>query len=455
MPRRRHARSVGHHHEETTPPVVSPEVEDTFNRTNAATLGTSSSGDAWTEWTSGYQIVSNRARPDAETAAAAFTPELTSSDQYAEATVGSFTAGISSFIGPIVRAPATIAAVNSSTGAFYFLTVSGTGMESWTLRRKDALVSSSTPLAVATRPIAAGDVLRVEAQGDVLRGYHNGTLVLSYTGAVLTDQKRTGLYIDEGTGAIVEWESFAAGLVEGAVVNPEPEPEPPPPAGGDVLWQATPEAGGLGGWTYLHSAVSVGITSAASGAPVRNGTHSFYSEVRDGVTIFGTERSEWANGPGESTNYRYAPGDETYTAVSVYPASDFPTFSHWSLVTQWKGPYEGTPPQQISLISDQWAIVGSGQVSPRPRLVFGTIQRGAWNDFIVHHRWSSDPTVGFVEVWFNGVLALPKTFLKTCDTTTPLFLDVGMYRDSGPTTGTARMWIDAIKIGLTKAAVAP
>jgi hypothetical protein len=243
--------------------------------------------------------------------------------------------------------------------------------------------------------------------------------------------------------------AFDAAGNTSAASNPVSVTVPPPPPG-QLLFEATPEAGGLGGWCYSHSAVPVGIEAAADGAPARDGTHSFYTEVQDGVLIYSTERSEWSNGPNACSNYWFAAGDETWTAVSVFPAADFPTFSHWSLVTQWKEPDGGTPPQQISLQNDTWAMVGSDTISPRPKFTFGTIQRGQWNDFIVHHKWSSDPTVGFVEVYFQGQLALPKTFTRTIDNNNPLFLSAGQYRDKTPTTGTGRMWLDAIKVGTTR-----
>ena len=136
-------------------------------------------------------------------------------------------------------------------------------------------------------------------------------------------------------------------------------------------------------------------------------------------------------------------------------APDFPSYTHWSLVAQFKKPFGGTPPQQINLQNDRWNIVGAASISPRPKWSLGGVQRGRWTDFLLHHKWSPNAGVGFVEVYVNGVLALPKTFTKTMDDANPLFLSVGYYRDTSPTTGPATLYIDAVRVGTTRDAVSP
>ena len=43
----------------------------------------------------------------------------------------------------------------------------------------------------------------------------------------------------------------------------------------------------------------------------------------------------------------------------------------------------------------------------------GTFAFGVWHDFILHVKWSLDSTVGFVELYYDGAIVLPKTFVKT------------------------------------------
>jgi hypothetical protein len=225
--------------------------------------------------------------------------------------------------------------------------------------------------------------------------------------------------------------------------TPSVSPTPTTPAG-TVLFQADAETGDATQWCFGHSAVPVGVASDQ----VRSGAYSYRSEIRDGQLIYDTERSEYSNGPKACSKHSFAPGDETWTAISYYLPPSFPYYSRWSLVAQWKEPYGGTPPQQINLQEDKWHIVGSNTLSPRPRWELAPIRRGQWEDFVVHHKWSTDPKVGFVEVYLNGKLVLPKTYTRTINNEVPLFLSVGHYRDLR-NEGTAVLYIDDVKVGTT------
>jgi len=243
-----------------------------------------------------------------------------------------------------------------------------------------------------------------------------------------------------------------------ATATTAPPAAPAPTASsapGSLSFLGDAETGNTSQWCDAHSAV--GLTTVTS--PVRDGRYAYRTEVRDGAQVYGTERSELANGPSLCGKDTYTVGEENFTALSVRPAADFPKYSHWSLVAQFKGPHTGTPPLQISLINDTWAVLGSGRVSPRPRWTVGALERGAWNDFVIHAKWSPDPKVGWFAVYYQGQLVVPKTSTATMylddGVPTPLFLSVGQYRDTAPTSGTAVLHVDAVKVGSTLAAVTP
>lgn len=227
---------------------------------------------------------------------------------------------------------------------------------------------------------------------------------------------------------------------------PASTPKPTAASGLQTVFVANGETGDASQWCYVHSAVGVGVVTS----PVRAGGYAYRSEVRDGAEIFDTERSEFSNGPGACNKYLYTAGSETWTSFSIFPAADYPTYDHWSLVAQWHEPWGGTPPQQINLENDRWAIVGANSVSPRPRYTFGTLQRGRWQDFVVHQKWSTDPSVGFVEVFLNGQLVLPKTPMRTLENNNPVFLSVGQYRDTDPDSGTGVLFIDEVVVQLVR-----
>lgn len=279
----------------------------------------------------------------------------------------------------------------------------------------------------------------------------------------LPAQDRTALIAERQALALVRTQEAALvaerdrriRVIDSLLAIPAPAPAPAPVPAAPLLFLADAETGDAKQWCHVHSAVPVGVVTS----PVRDGRYAFKAEVRDGALIYSSERSEYANGPTLCGKHTYKAGDENWTAISIYPAADFPKYTHWSLVAQFKGPHTGTPPLQISLRNDEWGIYGSGRVNPRPYWKVGVMQRGAWNDFVLHVKWSPDPAVGWFEVYYQGQLVIPKTSTATMyldsGVATPLFLSVGHYRDSGPTTGTAILYVDAVKVGLSLADVTP
>lgn len=206
-----------------------------------------------------------------------------------------------------------------------------------------------------------------------------------------------------------------------------------------LLFDANPESGEQA-WCYKHSAVPIGIESAP------DGVLSFRAEVQDDQLIYGTERSEWSNGPNSCDKYRAVEGDETWTRSSIYLDENFPAYSSWSLIQQWKVPFEGTPPSQIALQNEDFAIRGVGSESPRKYLSIGPIARNQRINFDVGHYWHSDPSEGWVEVWRDGVQVLPRTTLKTLEESDDeVFLSIGHYRSSS-NSGTAILWAGSTQI---------
>ena len=55
--------------------------------------------------------------------------------------------------------------------------------------------------------------------------------------------------------------------------------------------------------------------------------------------------------------------------------------------------------------------------------------RNTWDDFVFHVKWATDST-GFVEVWLNGQLVVPKTYLPTIYSGQNVYLKQGFYRPS-------------------------
>jgi hypothetical protein len=83
-----------------------------------------------------------------------------------------------------------------------------------------------------------------------------------------------------------------------------------------------------------------------------------------------------------------------------------------------------------------------------------------WYSFVFHVKWSSNPRIGFVEVWMNGKLVLPKlhhaTLYRDWNTTTDygVYLRQGILRTYSPRNG-SYLYIDGTRVGHSYAAVAP
>ena len=70
----------------------------------------------------------------------------------------------------------------------------------------------------------------------------------------------------------------------------------------------------------------------------------------------------------------------------------------------------------------------------------GTVTFGQWYDFIVHVKYSADPAVGFLEIFMNGKLVVPKTHTATLYTGQGVYLKQGY--DAGSATGTTTVYND-------------
>lgn len=221
-------------------------------------------------------------------------------------------------------------------------------------------------------------------------------------------------------------------------------------ARGGVLASATAETGDASAWCYIQSGVRDGVGVSTDVARV--GEFSYRAEVRDGTLIYNSERSEFSNGPGDCEGHKYSEGDETWTAFSWYPAQ-LPRYESWSNLAQFKEPHGGPPPVSVTL-ADGDVIFRARYNTGVKRWNLGPIERGQWNDFVIHMKSSSDPNVGFVEVYRQGELVVPRTAARTMEPgSKPLFLAVGHYRDKA-NTGTAVVYVDAVKVGTTKESVA-
>jgi hypothetical protein len=129
-----------------------------------------------------------------------------------------------------------------------------------------------------------------------------------------------------------------------------------------------------------------------------------------------------------------------YTFAFMVPVGfGFTTDTKWTDVTQWKGFTGGTPPVAIEIKRDALRLGGArtnaGLVPGDGNL--GKLVPGQWTSLTVGLKFSTDATVGWVNVFRDGVEVLPRTSIATMDTMTtatgvvqpdPTYLKQGIYR---------------------------
>lgn len=192
--------------------------------------------------------------------------------------------------------------------------------------------------------------------------------------------------------------------------------------------------------------LETGNTSQFSGGPNQARVTVVTTTPREGrycARCEVTNTDSWPNGL-RRVELGYTPpratyeGSERYYAFSLRQSDDLPLDPAISnAVAYW----EAYPIYQQSMAFN----VTGGNIRfdlrlPRPGAMSGStayagsFAAGRWHDFVLHVRWSADPTVGFVELWHNGALVVTRTSVTTMVTSTgdagttvyPAFFHIGL-----------------------------
>lgn len=181
----------------------------------------------------------------------------------------------------------------------------------------------------------------------------------------------------------------------------------------------------------------------------RQGSHAARFEIHDGdiPNFGGGERTEVA-GP----TWNVGGGVEHWYAWSTMFDQNFTdeTNKTYGVVDQWHDMSNSSPP--VGFYTDvgtgQWGLRVNRQSSPgnfidNAAIWKGSLAHGTWQDIKIHIKWSTSDSVGFVELWHNGVR---QTFVGRCAgqtrcmgrTLTPgggdaVYFKQGIYRGSAAT----------------------
>src|SRR5829696_1244719 len=162
-------------------------------------------------------------------------------------------------------------------------------------------------------------------------------------------------------------------------------------------------------------------------------------------------------------------GDVRWFGWSVYFASGFPTSDDsgsWNVFTQWhhNGPNcsvpldfsirdEGSATPRTLVLTSRTGVVSTTTCRLTGReFDLGPLLTGQWIRFEAQVGFSAEPSLGFVEVYINDRLALPRTQMATLYTCCRSYLKQGYYRKANAG-NTATLYLDGTTVGTTRADV--
>ncbi|PTL77680.1 carbohydrate-binding protein [Vitiosangium sp. GDMCC 1.1324] len=259
--------------------------------------------------------------------------------------------------------------------------------------------------------------LSVSSDGSAFTQVYSGqssmTLAAQTTAFPARDARYLRITVNGNT--LNDWASIAEARVCGS--------DPGSGTGASVVWRGDFETGNRSQWseTEMVNADRLQVVSS----PTRQGSYALKATVRQGDNPI--------NGSGnrnELLRMTHEPeGSEYYYKWSTEFASDFPSANTWQLFTQWHHEgLNGSPPVEFYVRGERIYLRVGGQDTGD---VWSTpLVRGQWLDFIFHVKWSSNARVGFVELYYNGQLVLPKKYVATMYPGALNYLKIGLYRDA-------------------------
>jgi hypothetical protein len=196
----------------------------------------------------------------------------------------------------------------------------------------------------------------------------------------------------------------------------------PPPTSSGIVWRGDFETGDISQWTRAQMVSADRLQIVAD--PVRQGRYAMKTTVRQGDDPIDSSgnRNELVRMTREPV------GSEYYYKFSTMFAPDYPSVATWQLFVQWHHDgSSGSPPVEFVVNGEELRLHMGG--NPGTTVWRTPLVRGAWQDFVFHVKWSPDPKVGFVELYHQGKLVLPKRYIATQYSGMLNYLKLGLYRN--------------------------
>jgi hypothetical protein len=180
--------------------------QDTFNRADSSTLGTSSdSSFTWEECDAGLSIVTNKLAGDTSEYAVARTDTNLSSDaMYSQAD----RSGPSS---TLYYGGTTIRHSPSDCATFYSNRAQINTVPNLITQLTKVVSGTATTLATQSEATAGADTVYIEGDGSTLKCKHNGSVVVTATDTAISGYKRAGVEVQAFSGLVAQLDNFEAG----------------------------------------------------------------------------------------------------------------------------------------------------------------------------------------------------------------------------------------------------
>ncbi|MFL5310639.1 MAG: polysaccharide lyase [Myxococcales bacterium] len=215
-----------------------------------------------------------------------------------------------------------------------------------------------------------------------------------------------------------------------------------------VVWHGDFETQDLSQWGSVD-----GLTSRLTvvTSPVRQGSYALRVLVRNGDFASNGNRNELVRAEGDTE------GTDRYYAWSTMFDAAYPIESKWQVFTQWHhSGCCGSPPLEFDVNGQTLALdrnppPGNG---PTVELWSTPLVRGVWHDFVIHVIWSSNPDLGFIELWYHGKKVIDGKAVQTLFPGMVNYLKQGLYRDAS-ISADGVVYHDGMTMGTALADVAP
>ncbi|WP_224361357.1 polysaccharide lyase [Hyalangium versicolor] len=191
------------------------------------------------------------------------------------------------------------------------------------------------------------------------------------------------------------------------------------PAMADIVWKGDFETGDRSQYSTAQMVSADRLQVVTS--PVAEGQYALKATVKQGddpIDSSGNRNELVYQG-------KEAVGSEYYYRWKVMFAADFPSARTWQVFTQWHHDgCCGSPPVEFFVYGEEIRLTMTDSVTPWSM----PLTRGVWHEFVFHVKWSSDPSVGFIELWHNREKVLAKRNLATLYAGSKVYLKLGLYR---------------------------